>query len=219
MTVAASTQAPSAGEDRRARFWDRMARRYARKPVAHPEIYQEKLKRIRAYLTPETELLEFGCGSGSTALALAPNVKSALATDLSEEMLAIAREKASKAGVENVRFAQASVERFEGAARTDAVLAMSLLHLVDDWKGAIAACHRLLRPGGVFVSSTMCLGDGMGWLRYVAPIARGLGLFPPLSFFREAELVEAIRAAGFEIKDVWRPGKRMASFVIAVKPG
>ena len=45
-----------------ARFWDRIAARYARKPVADEAAYQKKLAVTREYLRPDMEVLEFGCG-------------------------------------------------------------------------------------------------------------------------------------------------------------
>ena len=86
------------------RFWDRVAARYARKPVADEAAYQKKLAMTREVLRPDMEVLEFGCGTGSTAIANAPYVKEIQAIDISEKMLEIARTKAEAAGVENVRF-------------------------------------------------------------------------------------------------------------------
>jgi methylase of polypeptide subunit release factors len=55
-------------------------------------------------------VLEFGCGTGSTAIAHAPYVKRILATDVSAKMIEIARANAERAGIENVTFGQAAVE-------------------------------------------------------------------------------------------------------------
>jgi len=38
---------------------------------------------------------------------------------------------------------------------------MSVLHLMEEKEGAIAKVYRLLKPGGVFATSTVCLGDSM----------------------------------------------------------
>ena len=87
-----------------ARFWDRMAKGYAKRPVADQATYAEKLKRTRAHFSPASEVLEFGCGTGSTALAHAPYAGHIRATDISGEMLAIARAKAQEADITNVSF-------------------------------------------------------------------------------------------------------------------
>ena len=55
--------------DRESRFWDRIARRYARRPVADEASYRKKLEITRGLFRPGMEVLEFGCGSGATAIA------------------------------------------------------------------------------------------------------------------------------------------------------
>ena len=59
---------------RRSRFWDRVAEGYAKKPVADEAAYQKKLQVTRDYFRPDMEVLEFGCGTGSTAIAHAPSM-------------------------------------------------------------------------------------------------------------------------------------------------
>ena len=132
-----------------ARFWDRNAKRYARSPIADQDAYERKLEITRGYFTPESEVLEFGCGTGSTALLHAPHVRHILATDYAAGMLQIARQKASDQGIENVTFTQSSIEEFRTDRRFDAVLCLSLLHLVADRPAALARAFELLKPGGV----------------------------------------------------------------------
>jgi len=203
-----------------ARFWDRIAGRYARQPVADEAAYQRKLAVTREYLRPDIEMLEFGCGTGSTALAHAPFVRHILAIDVSGKMLAIAQGKAEAAGVENVTFRQSAIEDLDAPDGSfDAVLGMSILHLVADRDAVIARVYRLLRPGGVFVTSSACLGDGMGFIRYIEPVGRRLGLMPMVKVFTEAELAKSIEDAGFAIEHQWRPDadKRKAVFILARK--
>ncbi len=202
------------------RFWDRVAERYARRPVADEAAYQRKLEVTRGYLRPEMEVLEFGCGTGSTALVHAPQVKRILAIDISARMIEIARDKAAAAGVENVVFEQAAIDGFSAPeGRFDAVLGLSVLHLLDDKAAVIAKVHRMLKPGGIFVSSTACLGDTMKWFKLVGPLGAALGLIPKVAVFTVEELVDSLTAAGFEIDHRWQPGKGKAVFIVAKKAG
>jgi ubiquinone/menaquinone biosynthesis C-methylase UbiE len=82
-------------ELRQARFWDRLAKRYAKKPVADEATYQRKLQITRDHLSPAMEILEFGCGTGSTAITHAPHVRHLRAIDISSKMLEIAQGKAA----------------------------------------------------------------------------------------------------------------------------
>ena len=76
-------------------FWDRIARKYAQDPIADQTSYEHKLEKTRAHFTPGSRVLEYGCGTGSTAILHAPHVREIVATDLSDEMIAIAEPQSS----------------------------------------------------------------------------------------------------------------------------
>ncbi|ALT00311.1 class I SAM-dependent methyltransferase [Lacimicrobium alkaliphilum] len=202
-----------------ARFWDRHARRYADSPIADIPSYEHKLQKTREYFHADTRILELGCGTGSTALLHASFVAHILATDVSAKMLEIAREKATALAIDNVSFKQAEACDVEIAEPVDMVMTMSLLHLLADKEALIKKIYCWLKPGGVFVSSTVCLADSRWrYIRYVAPLARKLGLMPLLKIFSEAELKGSLLSAGFEIDYCWKPQKGMAVFMVAKKP-
>ncbi len=94
-------------------FWDKSAQRYAKSRVRDEASYQKKLAITQGYFQPNWSVLEFGCGTGSTALVHAPHVKEILATDISGKMLEIAAQKARDAGVENVRFQQGTLDSLD----------------------------------------------------------------------------------------------------------
>ncbi|UCH48703.1 MAG: class I SAM-dependent methyltransferase [Betaproteobacteria bacterium] len=200
------------------KFWDRIAERYSRRPIADEAAYRKKLEVTRQYFRPDMEVLELGCGTGSTAIKHAPFVRHIRAVDISSKMIEIARARAN--GVANVTFEQASVEDLEvEEGSVDAVLTLSLLHLLEDKESAIAKIRRLLKPGGIFVSSTACLGDTMKWFKIVAPIGQFLGLIPTVKLFTVQELVNSLIDAGFKIDYQWQPGPGKAVFIVAKKRG
>ena len=130
------------------------------------------------------EILEIGCGTGSTALAHSPFVKHIVATDLSERMLEIAREKARENNVNNVEFSRSSVDQLSmNDEAKDVILALSVLHLLEDRKQTIEKIHTWLKPNGVFISSTACIGD-MAWFpRWILPVGYFLRFFPLVKSF------------------------------------
>jgi 2-polyprenyl-3-methyl-5-hydroxy-6-metoxy-1,4-benzoquinol methylase len=202
-----------------ARFWNRMARRYARMKIPDEASYRHKLDRTRSYLTPEAQVFEFGCGTGTTALNHAPHVAQIRAVDFAPEMIAIAREKANAQGIANVAFAVGTIEDEPAAPVWDMVMAHSVLHLVPDSDAAIARAFAKLKPGGHFVSSTICLSDGLWFMRPVLPLMRLVRLAPRrVAFFTSADLRAAVKRAGFEIVEDWQPGRRSALFLVARKP-
>ena len=87
-----------------------MAKRYSKTPIANEDAYQKKLEITRQYLNTNTTLFEFGCGTGSTAVAHAPYVNEILAIDFPEKMLEIARAKAGNSKIQNIKFDQATIE-------------------------------------------------------------------------------------------------------------
>lgn len=199
-------------------FWDKVAERYSKKPVADEEAYQKKLGVTRDYFEPDMEVLEIGCGTGSTAIVHAPFVRHILATDISPKMIEIAKGKAAAEKIENITFEVASVDDLQVADQSlDVVLALSVLHLLEDRDEAIANVHKMLRKGGVFVSSTVCLGDTMRFFKVLAPIGKFLGLMPLLRVFTVQELLTSLTGAGFEIDYQWQHGKGRVAFVVARK--
>ena len=201
------------------RFWDKIADRYARQPVKDEAAYQKKLQITQSYLQPDMKLLEFGCGTGTTALTHAPFVDRILAIDISSRMLEIAEQKAQVAGIDNVVFQRAAIDDYAVPDNSiDVVLGMSILHLLADKDMAITKVHNMLKPGGVFVSSTVCLGNTMKFFKLIGPLGRALGVLPLLKVFTTQELVDNIKARGFDIEHEWSPGKGTSVFIVARKP-
>jgi len=202
------------------KFWDRIAERYARKPVADEAAYQEKLRVTREYLRPDMEVLEFGCGTGSTAIAHAPYVKHILATDISAKMIEIARDKAAAGNVDNVTFERTAIEDLAGGDQTfDAVMGHSILHLVDDKDATISKVHALLKPGGIFVSSTACIADRMKFFKLIAPIGAFFGLIPLVRVFSRQDLIDSLTGAGFTIEHQQLSKNGLTVFIVAKKAG
>ncbi|MDH3274052.1 MAG: class I SAM-dependent methyltransferase [Gammaproteobacteria bacterium] len=204
--------------DRETAFWNKHADKYARRPISDEAAYQKKLEATRKYFQPDMEVLEIGCGTGMTAIAHAPFVGHIRATDLSPRMVEIAKDKAKAAGIDNVTFEALSVDALEvPGASIDVVMAHSVLHLLEDKERAIADIHNMLKPGGVFVTSTACIGDMMLPIRLIVPVGRFLRLFPPVKVFSVAELKDSLESAGFEIDYEWQPKKSAAAFIICRK--
>lgn len=203
-----------------AEFWDRIAPGYSKQPIGDPASYARKLAATQALMQPDMAVLEFGCGTGSTALAHAPHVAHILATDVSAAMIGIGREKAARAGIDNVSFEQCGVDDFEAPAGSyDMVLALNLLHLLPDRAAALARIHRLLKPGGTFISSTVCLADRMWYLRPVVPVLQWIGKAPDVSFLGAHTVLGEITAAGFEEREHWTHGRANSLFLVASKAG
>ncbi|BCH15387.1 class I SAM-dependent methyltransferase [Mesorhizobium sp. L-2-11] len=184
-----------------ARFWNRTSRKYATGAIADPVGYERTLDRTRALLGSDDRVLELGCGTGTTALRLAGDVQSYLATDISAEMIAIANEKHAAGPIPELVFSTATAEALTPETdQFDAVLGFNYLHLVRDLPGTLRRIHDLLAAKGLFISKTPCVGDmnpliGLALL----PAMRAIGKAPYAGVFLAAELSQHICAAGFDI--------------------
>lgn len=202
------------------KFWDKTADKYSRSPVSDEATYKRKLAETQEFLRADMRVLEFGCGTGTTAIEHAAHALHIDAIDISENMLDFGRQRAREAGIENVTFTRGSLTEFDApAASMDVVLGLNVLHLIRDRQAEIAEVARILKPGGVFVNSTVCLKES--YLRFatlIAPLARLFGLMPDLFVLSEAELTREVTEAGFKIERQWHHAKDgIAVFMIARK--
>ncbi len=201
-----------------AKFWDKIAEGYSKQPIADEASYQKKLQVTREYFKPDMEVLEFGCGTGSTAIAHAPYVKHIRAIDISSKMIEIAQGKAEAANIKNVTFEQLSIDELTVSDETlDVVLGLSILHLLENKEEVIAKVYKMLKPGGIFVTSTACLGDTMKWFKVIAPIGIFLGLMPLVKVFTTKELSDSLTDAGFTIDYHWQPSKSISKGMFKFK--
>lgn len=153
--------------------WDGMAEVYVREIDRRFEpIIDHTL--TRAELRPGQRILDLGTGTGSVALTSAPRIAPdghVVGMDISPEMLALARDRASRAGLGNVAFADGRAEAIPADdASQDAVLASLSLMYVIDRAAAAREIARVLKPGGCLVAAVLG-GAGAGGHR--APAADG----------------------------------------------
>jgi ubiquinone/menaquinone biosynthesis C-methylase UbiE len=204
-----------------AEFWNDIAEKYAAQPVADVPAFERKKQITREYLTPKATILEVGCGTGSLALAMAPFAGHIHAMDISPEMVRIAKGKKEAEGVTNVSF---HLGTLDGAlpvepGQLDGAWAYSILHLLDDRRGALERIFELLKPGGTFISSNVCLGGT--WVPYGALIAvlRWFGKAPMVHLYDRDTILRELREVGFETVTEHDVGaKANVAFVTATKP-
>jgi ubiquinone/menaquinone biosynthesis C-methylase UbiE len=198
-------------------FWDKAANKYAASKIADMGGYEETLTRTRSFLHAEDHLHEIGCGTGSTALKLAPFVRQLTATDISGGMLAIANEKLQKTDLTNLSFVQSEVTKTIDGGLFDAVCAFSLLHLLDDLDAGLAHIHSLLKPGGLLITKTACLRDMSSAMAPLVKVMQWVGKAPHVSIFTAQQLEAAFIKAGFELVETGYHGKTKSTRFIAAR--
>lgn len=100
-------------------------------------------------LTPEMDVLDFGCGTGLLTLRLQPHVRSITGADSSPGMLAILREKIGTSGVINVKTVLIDPDNAATlAGEYDLIVSSMTFHHVPEISGLLKILHSRIRPGG-----------------------------------------------------------------------
>jgi len=184
------------------KFWDRTAKSYDQEEQKDAATYTTIIEKLKQYLKPDDTVLDFGCGTGLIANEIAGRVKRIEALDTSANMIELARAKAAARGIQNIEYAQTSLSDSRYAPGTyDVIVAAYVLHLVDE--AALPRIHALLKPGGMFVSVTPCMGEKKmlsAGLRLMSKV----GLIPVMRSYTGAELEAEITAGHFEIVETAR---------------
>ena len=187
-----------------AKFWDNVADGYVKSKIGDMAAYEYTLERSASYMKATDEVLELGCGTGMTAVRLAPHVARFTGSDVSEGMLKHCRARAEEAGAENLTFTQAMVgdQTFKGQ-QFDVVMAHSLLHLLPDLEQRLTDIRDLVKPGGLLISKTVCLGEGRSLkargIRLLIPMMQMVGKAPYVNSISVSELEGLLTWAGFKI--------------------
>ena len=166
--------------------------------------------------------LDVGCGGGLLSEALAKSGAHVTAIDLAPNLLKVARLHGLESGIK-VGYRQVAVEVLadELPAGFDVITCMEMLEHVPDPAAIVAACARLLKPGGRLFLSTLnrtpaAFALAIVGAEYVARLLpKGTHLYR--DFIKPAELARMLRDAGLELEDIsgllyqpWRNGARLS---------
>ena len=177
-----------------------------------------------AELRDGERVLDLGSGGGIDVLLSARRVGPsgfAYGVDMTDDMLALARQNAAKAGTRNVEFLKGQIEAVPlPEASVDVVISNCVINLSVDKPAVLAEMFRVLVPGGrigisdIVAEDQMSPADRAAAGSYVGCIAGALS---------RAEYLDGLAAAGFTGASVTftseaAPGLH-AAIIRAVKPG
>ena len=184
------------------KFWNLIASKYAASPISDIAAYEKKIEKIKTYLSPENHVLDIGCGTGTQCGDLANNVKQVTGIDISSKLLTIAVQRKAEREIENVEFIQTTVfdERFD-PGRFDVVMAFYVLHFFEDIDEAVRRIYGLLKPDGLFILETACLGEKGKIISNFVRLAGKLGFLPLINLLTTRRIEQALEQAGFSIID------------------
>ena len=186
--------------------------------------YEYTLERTAGYLSPHQRVLEIGCGTGTTALRLAPHVAQYIGTDVSDEMIAIACEKNAAEAVAHLSFEQFDVDTDHTKQTYDMILGFNVLHLLRGSDYGISTLDQMLQPGGLLITKTICYPDGWRGIALrsiiaVMPLLRMIGKAPFVRIPTISDLHAAFDSLGYEVLEQGNyPASPPRRFIVARKP-
>jgi ubiquinone/menaquinone biosynthesis C-methylase UbiE len=199
-----------------------------------------------AQLNEGETVLDLGSGGGIDVLLSARRVGptgKAYGLDMTDEMLALARENQRKAGIENVEFLKGEIEHIPLPDNSvDVVISNCVINLSGDKDRVLREAFRVLKPGGRFAVSDVvvrgevppdvrknmllwvgCIAGALQDYDYVAKLAKagfnGIGIEPTRVYDIE-DASAFLRGQGVDV-DTIAPqvqGKFMSAFIRATKP-
>ena len=148
-------------------------------------------------------VLDVGCGGGILAEAMARRGAKVTGIDLSEKALRVAQLHLLESKLD-IRYEHAAAEEFSG--EFDVVTCMELLEHVPQPSSMVAACARLVRPGGQVFFSTLNR-NAKSYLYAVIGAEYVLGLLPKgthdyMRFIKPSELARWARVAGLRVDEL-----------------
>lgn len=205
------------------KIFDMASKTYERtEEVRFRPIHLKNIEQTKKHLNTNDIILDYGCGTGTKALELAGSVKNIIGIDFSAKMIEEAKRKNAVSKAENVDFIRAVIfdERFQKES-FDVITAFNVLHLLEDPDRVMHRITELLKPGGLFLSSTPCLGEKMlpsTKLQFsLVLMLMKLRLFPAIKRFNFSEVNNLITNAGFEIIETENNIHEMSSYFVTAK--
>jgi ubiquinone/menaquinone biosynthesis C-methylase UbiE len=182
------------------KFWNLIATRYAASPIADIESYKIKIETLKKYLNPDDYVLDIGCGTGTQCDDMSGSVNHVTGIDISSKLLAIAEKRKIERSIDNVEFIKTTIfdKRFASDS-FDMVTAFYVLHFFENVDQVIRRIHELLKPNGLFVLETACLGEKSKITGTFLRLFGKLGFLPLINILTTSQLEHALQLVGFSV--------------------
>ncbi|HCH31666.1 MAG TPA: class I SAM-dependent methyltransferase [Oceanospirillaceae bacterium] len=204
-------------------FWDKASKNYDKTEGRFEYIHKKARENTTKHLKGSHIVLDYGCGTGTASCVLAGQVKEIHGIDISSEMIRIAKEKSAVNSAANLSFEKADIfeEKFQNES-FDVILAFNMLHTVPNPQAVTHRINDLLKPDGLFISITPCLGQKMSFLvNLQIQLVRLLckfGVIPiPIRRIKSSDIDDLLAKGEFEIIDSEEIFKGASSYFVAAK--
>ena len=204
------------------KFWDKVSNKFDKRSKKLDQTEIKTLENTKKYLNVNDIALDYGCGIGTMDIEIADNVKKIHGIDISSKMIDVAKRKAAERKIENIHFAQSTIfnERYKRES-FDVILAFNILHFLEDTQKVMTWINELLKPKGLLISVTPCLGEKKSFMNIVifllVLLQTKLGMVPYMRFFRISEFEDLIADGNFQIVETERLHSPGEQYFIAAK--
>jgi len=168
------------------------------------------------------ELIEFGCGAGFFTKVLAENASHVMATDLSDEMLAVARTQLKD--WQNVIVEKADCEKTDfPSGKFGSVFMANLIHVIENPSIALQESYRILKDGGLLLIVDYT-GYGMKWFEMMKMGIRFLRKWGKPPAYSKGKLspdalCSLVESAGFKVEEVQLIGDKIKALYLRGRKG
>lgn len=199
------------------KFWDKSAYNFFLEGEKEKQSYINIIDRIKKYLKTSDIVLDLGCGPGLISNEIADYVKFIYAVDISSKMIEIAKINADFRNIQNIDYAYSTIfdDKYKNGS-FDIILAFNILHLLDDNQKTMQHINDLLKPGGLIISVTPCIGERI-FLNISISLLSFIGKIPKIKSFKANELKESISNRNFEIIENDRMPDGIIEYIIVAK--
>lgn len=164
-------------------FWDKVARVYDLCESVNGKVYREMVSITKGLVKPGARVLECAGGTGALSIAAAEKADFVFCTDNSEKMLDVAREKADKRGITNIRFGRQNIFKLSAENEEyDVVIAGNVLHLLDNPEAAVRELYRVTKPGGRIILPTFVTRSSSAFTKTVLKVYKLFGFNPSTEY-------------------------------------
>lgn len=200
-------------------FWNRRSEVFDKQVLSvYENAYRKTVKRSAAFLKKEDRVFEIGCGTGVATIPLSKYVKEITATDISENMIQKAREKAKNQSKDNIIFRTGELTEMEVEPESyDVVAAYNVLLYMKNQEEVLKKVYEVLKPGGIFLSATDCLGRNLSKDSVKKFWKSKLHLMPYVAFDTPISLMRKIQKNDFEVLEIVNLHKNPPNIFIAAK--
>ncbi|NIS67680.1 MAG: methyltransferase domain-containing protein [Proteobacteria bacterium] len=178
--------------NRSEKFWDRVADGSDEQGDELDQAYRKTIENSKYHLQVDDIVLDFACGTGIITNEIAADVKEIRALDISSKMIDIAKWNAGERKIENVHFEQTTIfnERYKKEL-FGVILAFNVLHLLEDAQKVVLRISELIKPGGLFISTTPCLGEKKLLGIFLSLLSK-IQIFPYLKLLKTSDIESLI---------------------------